>query len=119
MYNNNKKVKCFNNNSILEINNNRIVVGGVDEVTIINTSKYVIEQKVDNDKLNDISSLMILRDGNILCGCKQGIMCIYDIKKKYIIQNKIEKDDINAFLRIDERQFISCSNGRYIRVWEY
>ena len=56
-------------NSLLEIDNNRRIVGGIRVIKIVNIINDIIEYEIENDKLNDVHSFVQLRDGNILCGC--------------------------------------------------
>ena len=114
------KVECCYKNSMIEIDNQRIVVGGLNKITIINTDKYMIEHIIQNDKLDYVYSLMKLRNGNILCGCEYGIMCIYDIHKEsflFINEAKSNNCDILDLFQINEHQFISSAN--VIKKWNY
>ena len=61
-------VDCCDSNSLLEIDNNRIIVGGWNVITIVNISNDIIEHQIKNNKLNWVWSFVQLRNGNILCG---------------------------------------------------
>ena len=113
-------VECINNNSILEIDNNRIIVGGYNVITIVNISNDIIEHQIKNDKLNRVWSLIQLRDGNILCGCEDGLICLYDIKLNTLSfrKEKIHNESVYCLLNINKYQFIS-SSSKEIKVWEY
>ena len=60
-----------------------------------------------------------LRDGNILCGCTDGLICLYDIKLNTLSfrQEKIHNGAVSCLLNINKYQFISSS--KEIKVWEY
>ena len=113
-------VWCYDNNSILEIDNNRIIVGGNRVITIVNISNDIIEHQIENDKLYFVFSLIQLRDGNILCGCWNGLICLYDIKLNTLSfrEEKIHNGRVCCLLNINQYQFISSSFGE-IKVWEY
>ena len=113
------KVECCYRNSLLEIDNNRIIVGGYNVITIVNISNDIIEHQIENDKLKDVWSLIQLRDGNILCGCWNGLICLYDIKLNTLSfrEEKIHNNGVWCLLNINKNQFISGSNN--IKVWEY
>ena len=49
-------VYCCFRNSLLEIDNNRIIVGGCNVITIVNISNDIIEYQIKNDKLNYVYS---------------------------------------------------------------
>ena len=113
-------VYCYDNNSLLEIDNNRIIVGGYKVITIVNISNDIIEHQIENDKLYRVDSFLKLRDGNILCGCEDGLICLYDIKLNTLSfrEEKIHNVPVYCLLNINKNQFIS-SNSYEIKVWEY
>ena len=115
-----KNVDCAYSNSLLEIDNNRIIVGGKNVITIVNISNDIIEYQIRNDKLNYVYSFVQLRDGNILCGCKHGLIFLYDIKLNTLSfrQERIHNEAVFCLLNINKNQFTSGSNNE-IKVWEY
>lgn len=114
-------VQCFNNNCLVELNNNIIISGGDKVLFIVNVSKCIIEKKIINDQLGYVWSFMILRDQKILCGCTEGIIGIYDIVKNSLIfyDKRIHKRSITGLIQIAPHQLISCSEDNNITVWEY
>ena len=114
-------VDCCDNNSLLEIDNNRIIVGGNRVITIVNISNDIIEHQIKNDKLYYAYSFIQLRDGNILCGCENGLICLYDIKLNTLTfkEDKIHYGGVRCLLNINKYQFISGSSDNEIKVWEY
>ena len=112
-------VWCYNN-SLLEIDNNRIIVGGKNVITIVNISNDIIEHQIENDELDSVYSFIQLRDGNILCGCGNGLICLYDIKLNTLSfrDKKIHDKPVYCLLNINKYQFIS-SSYKEIKVWEY
>ena len=111
-------VWCYKN-SLLEIDNNRIIVGGIGIITIVNISNDIIEHQIENDKLSYVYSFVQLRDGNILCGCENGLICLYDIKLNTLSfrEKEIHYSEVYCLLNLNKYQFISCSFE--IKVWEY
>ena len=112
-------VQCIDKNSLLEIDNDRIIVGGYNAITIVNISNDIIEHQIKNDKLSYVCSFIQLRDSNILCGCYYGLICLYDIKLNTLSfrQERIHNREVYCLLNINKNQFISCSDE--IKVWEY
>ena len=88
-------------------------------ITIVNISNDIIEHQIENDKLINVDSFLKLRDGNILCGCDNGLICLYDIKLNTLSfrEEKIHNGSVCCLLNINKNQFISCSDE--IKVWEY
>ena len=76
--------------------------------------------EIENDELELICSFVQLRDGNILCGCKNGLICLYDIKLNTLTfkEDKIHYGGVCCLLNINKYQFISSCFGE-IKVWEY
>ena len=113
-------VECAWNNSLLEIDNNRIIVGGKNVITIVNISNDIIEHQIKKDELDYVFSLIQLIDGNILCGCSYGLICLYDIKLNILLfrEEEIHNEYVFCLLNINKYQFISSSDNE-IKVWEY
>ena len=114
-------VHCCERNSLLEIDNNRIIVGGFNELTIVNLTNNIIEQQIENDTLKDVGSLLQLRDGNILILHYGTFLCIYDINLNTLFFNnhEIHNDLVTCLININQYQFISCSIDQTIKIWEY
>ena len=106
-------------NSLLEIDNNRIIVGGWRVITIVNISNDIIEHQIENDKLDSVSSFVQLRDGNILCGCENGFICLHNNKLNTLSfrKEKIHNGEVCCLLNLNKYQFISCSKD--IKVSKY
>ena len=116
-----KHVDCSYSNSIIEIDNNRIIVGGNKVITIINISNYIIEHKILEDKLDSVYSLNKLRGDNILCGYGNGSLCIYDINNHTLLfkNDTIHDKVVSCLLNINKYKFVSCSYDNTIKIWEY
>ena len=114
-------VDCCDNNSLLEIDNNRIIVGGYNVITIVNISNDIIEHQIKNEKLSYAYSFVQLRNGKILCGCSYGLICLYDINLNTLSfrEKKIHDKPVSCLLNLNKYQFISCSCFDEIKVWEY
>ena len=64
-------------------------------IKIVNISNNRIEHKIKNNKIDVVCSFLQLRDGNILCGCDDGLICLYDITlQKLFFNNDITHDGI-------------------------
>ena len=117
-------VGCYSNNSLIEIDNNRLIVGGYDgEVSVINTTTFQLEGKIILFKngSGSTSSLLELVDGNVLCGCYGGEMFKINAYKFTIEQSRKKMHDGNVtslVLSGDNKMLISCSHDESIKVWE-
>ena len=93
------------------------MVGGKNSLTIVN----IKQSKIEKEELNYVRSLMMFSDGNILCGCRDGAMCLFDTKLKILTikDNNSHSSAINDIVSTNKHQFISCSGDKTIKVWEY
>ena len=111
-----ERVGCCWNNSLYQIDNDRVIVGGVNYFSIVNIDKCITEKTIEDKSLKGVCCFVKLRDNNtILCGCDDGTFCFYDMKKD---EYKITKD-ISDLLLIDNNTFLSCSFDGTIKVWKY
>ena len=113
--------RCFNN-SLYQIDKDRVIVGGYKSFSIVNIDKCRIEKRIDNESLGHVFCFLKLRDNKtILCGCNKGIFCFYDMNtEQYKITKNNHNDYINDILLIDDNTFLSCcSFDTTIKVWKY
>ena len=87
----------------------------------MNIDKCVIEKIIKDESIEHVYCFLKLRDNKtILCGCKKGIFCFYDMNtEQYKITNDNHDDYINDLLLIDDNTFLSCSDDNTIKVWRY
>ena len=116
-----KNVNCWDSNSLLQIDDDRTIVGYDKTIMVININNEIIENKIENMQLGWVYSFSILRNGNILCGCDQGRICIYDIKLNTIIykKQKVHDKDVTCIINYNKYQFVSCSVDKTITIWNY
>ena len=115
-------VDCCSYNSLYQIDKDRVIVGGITSISIVNIDKCVIEKTIIEDKsIEYVFCFLKLRDNKtILCGCDNGIFCLYDMNtEQYKITNDNHNDVINALLLIDDNTFLSCSFDGNIKLWTY
>ena len=115
------------NNSLYQIDKDRVIVGGVNEIYIVNIDKCLIEDIVkiisNNYTIGTVNSFIKLGDNKtILCGCCVGLFCLYNIEtKEYKIidteTSSIEK--IYCLIRIDKHSFISYCNSKKVTLRHY
>ena len=113
--------ECVYNNSLYQIDKDRVIVGGEHSFTIINIDKCVIEKEIRDEALGLVRCFLMLRDNRtILCGCGKGKMCFYNIvTQEYKITVDNHKNYINDLVAIDAHHFLSCSNDKTIKLWKY
>ena len=114
-------VDCYFKNSLYQIDKDRVIVGGDNSFSIVNIDKCVIEKRIKDESLGFVYCFLKLRDNKtILCGCKYGKFCFYDMNtKQYKITKNNHKDSITDLLFKDDNTFLSCSLDKTIKVWRY
>ena len=111
-------VKCCSINSLYQIDEDRVIVGGFIVFYIVNIDKCVIEKIVEY--ISNVLCFLKMRDNTILCGCSYELFCFDEMKtKKYKITKNNHNTKIYDLLKIDDNTFLSCSNDRTIKVWKY
>ena len=92
-----KGVYCCDANSIKNIDGNHIIVGGFNELFIVNINTFSIDVTLVDARLNSIICFTQLKDLNFLCGCSDGIICLYDINdneindiREHSLENEIQ-----------------------------
>ena len=114
-------VRCCSPNSLYQIDKDRVIVGGVNSFCIVNIDKCIIEKTIIDKSIEHVDCFLKLRDNKtILCGCKYGKFCFYDMNtKQYKITNDNHHKAINDLLLIDDNTFLSCSFDGNIKLWTY
>ena len=67
-----------------------------DSFSIVNIDKCVIEKRIKDESIGYVFCFLKLRDNKtILCGCKCGIFCFYDMNAE---QYKITKNNHKSYI---------------------
>ena len=113
-------IKCCWSQSLYQIDSDRIIIGGYEVMTIVNISKGIIEYSIKDKQLEYVRSFMLLRTKDILCGCSEGKICIYNpYTKEYQIMSTVHNSMINYLFSIDDYHFISYTHVSILRKWYY
>lgn len=114
-------VTCWFRNSLLEVEDNRIIVGGLNEVTIINFITFQVENKIHffEEYAGSILCFLELNEGNILCGCESGTLALIDINIYQLLSVKDEahKGYITGLIRLNDFAILSSSFDKSIKLW--
>ena len=113
-------IVCTWSNALLQIDDNRIIVGGKSKISIINITSQTIEHNIQGSFIGDIFSFLKLRNGNILFGVGSRSLYLYSshTQKSYEIPNS-HTYSINCLLAINTSNFASCSGDQSIIIWKY
>ena len=111
---------CYCTNSLVELNNNKVAVGGYKIIRIININRNVIEAKIECHNCL-ISSITILNDGSIVSASEEGNITItnpifYDNLKTIEYAHDMI---IFSLCTLNNKSFCSSSKDGIIKVWSF
>lgn len=126
--NNNKIIKqdsilnafCYCTNSLIEIDNNKVAVGGYKIIRIVNINRKQIEAKIECHNCL-ISSITLLNDGCIVSASEEGNISIINP----IFYNNLKTIDfahdmiIFSLCTLNNNSFCSSSKDGIIKVWTF
>lgn len=113
-------ISCCGADSIIELEDNKIMVGGNKKITILDLTKYEVERVIENGELGEVYSLLLFRKEIILCGSSNGTLGIINKEKGKIHFNKNSHQSIiKSILYLNENQFFTCSRDKTIKLWNY
>lgn len=107
-------------NGLIQIEENKVLIGGKNKIIELDILNLKINEKIIINETKCICSFLILRDGNILCGCQEGEIVIINIHAwSYQLIKDCHNSFINDIINIDNYKFISCSSDGTIKIWNY
>ena len=116
-------IKCYDANSLYQIDDDRVIVGSDNGASIINITNTEVEYQIKNGEGKDfynVSSFVKLNNDHIFCGCGNGKYCLIDTKKmQYTIQESTHKEGFTDLLKVDNYTFLSSSYDNTIKIWKY
>ena len=113
-------VDCTGNNSMCEIDGERVLVGGVKKFNIVNVKEGKIEDTIENRRFGIVFSAMKLRGENcFVLGAEAGQLIVYDQVSQQYKMVQITAASITDIKRIDDETFVTCSKPGYVKVWKY
>ena len=109
---------CSSINNIIQIDKNRIAVGGEHRIRIINIEKLKLEKIIVCKKL--VTSLILLKDNTFLAGENDSALRQYDIETCSYI-GEIANSCLNAPISLSQinDQFIISANIDSANFWQY
>jgi hypothetical protein len=126
-------IKCVYYNSLVELTNGHIAVGGFECVYIIDVSNQEIIKHVYNKVLKNISVNSILEiQGYLICGCDEGKIIFIQIEKyEYVtLKDIVHKNNVNGLICLERNSsdnninelnsimILSSSIEGTIKAWE-
>lgn len=105
-------------NAILEIDNNLLLVGGNETITLIDISSYSVIDLVRDPEFGIIQSIEELRDRSLIIGTEKGSFYHFDSDMKYLEKiTNVHKTKVTCILPLNYDTFVSTA--KEIKVWKY
>lgn len=115
-----KGINGYSGNSLYQIDNDRIIVGNVNDIFIVNMNNCIIEKSIKDDKLGNIRAFEIINDEYILGGGPINFVLIKRDTFEYKFTKDVHKGTIDNILKIGDRTIITCSNSYpIISIWKF
>ena len=113
-----KNVKCVNNNSLIELPNYKIGVGGKNEIYIISSINYQIEIIIKAH--NSLVNCLIVYNDTLLSSSVDGNIKQWNLTNFQCISNKIKAHEnyILSLLQLNDNVIISSSDEGKVKIWE-
>ena len=106
--------------SISKLTSDTIFIGSLSEVLIISISKKAILNRINS--YGNTVALLVLNDGNVLCGTDEGQIFYYNSNLHYITNYREPSSStakINMLVPISENEFLSVENDQIIGYYKY
>ena len=115
-------VMSYWNNGVLELDNQKLLIGGPSKLYILNTVTFIVEKEIKNANLKgDISAFLQINDHYILCSYGKGNMCIYNSNTNSLafVLDKIHSGELTQIAKIAKNKFVSSSCDCTVKVWKF
>ena len=109
-----KGVEGYYENNLYQLDDARIVAGGVYVFNIVNLNIMTIEETVNVKELDCyiVSCFLQLRDGSLLCGTSTGDFILYNLTTKMKVRiQTIHSNLITDIKKIDDYSFYTTSSN--------
>ena len=112
---------CHCSNSLVEIDNNKVVIGAYEIIRIVNVKRKQIEAIIECHSNSLISSITVLNNGCIVSACEEGNIAIinpifYDNLKTIELAHDMM---IFSLCTLSNKSFCSSSKDGTIKVWTF
>ena len=105
--------------SMMSLDKNRILIGGVFQVAIIDLETFEPSNVVFDPQMGCPVALIKLKDNFVLLENSEKKMYLVDITKKTVTEITCSiNDNIKAFRRLNEDTFVSVETVGTIKVWK-
>lgn len=115
-----KGVECIQCNSMVELEDGKVIVGGRLSIKIINVITKTIEVDILNGKIGTVARFCEMSNNIIICGCSDGMIWKYNRNTKELTKYKDlnVKTNVENLIKINENRFITLAPLSTIKVYD-
>ena len=112
-------IKYVTQNNLIEIDNERLVVGGFDQLVIIDLAQQQLIKTIKLGLGKKIFCIMQSGEGCIHCGL-DGSLVKFNANNYQILsyRKNCHKSNVYGLLKLDDYSFASCSEDHLIKIWK-
>ena len=115
-------VECYSRRSMLEISDDKMLIGGENKISLFNVKIFQIESILVNSQFDRIESFLSLDDKTVVVGCgnlNNGNVIVIEIEKYSIIDriDNVHTINVDTLGRIDDAMFVSSSWDHKINIY--
>ena len=115
-------VECYSRRSMLEISDDKMLIGGENKISLFNVKIFQIESIIVNSQFDRIESFLSLDDKTVVIGCgnlNNGNVIVIEIEKYSIIDriDNVHTINVDTLGRIDDAMFVSSSWDHKINIY--
>lgn len=111
-------INCCSRNSILELNDDKLVIGGTGGVTVVGLKNYNVLRSIKAG-YEICSCLMLLPDGSFFLASDNNLFH-WDANFKTISKKKrVHEGAILGIVSINDKCFATCSADKTIKIWKF
>ena len=109
-------IYCSSQNSLYELPTEKLIVGGYNTITVVNTDNFQTEARINDETLNFVNCFLQIQN-MLLCGCCFGKIC--EIGEDYQITYKksAHSGDLTDLVKLKRNEFASSSRDMTIKIW--
>lgn len=112
-----ENVWCFGNNSMVECQDNVVLVSSVNNIFVIDAIKRSVLKRIEKASA---SSFCVIDEGNVFFGNSKGHLLYLNTEDySFSIVNKIHNNFVTDMIIDNRRMIWTCSKDGSIKLWSY
>ena len=112
-----KGIYCLWNNGLGKLKENEIVIGGRNEIFVLDTLSFQYKS-FKNSRLGEILSIYVLREGLVLLGNNKGRVFCFDLLYNQIVfKQKLNLYDVLCIVKSENDEKFILSEGKMISIF--